>query len=306
MPKNQKTGANELGIQGIASLDKVLDGSGQPGLHELRDLLGELLDGPSVDGSFIGHQNLQRRSMRVFRLRFSIDGSIRTWIVKRLAPEIAQRNELVAKRWLPAVGLNDLGPSLAGSVADRSGAWVWHVYHDLGPHELDPQDASVDAIRTAIEQIARMHTRFARHALLGEVRLHGGDLGVHFVESNMRDAIYALESCQESPLRQELRDRLLRRLYTIRSELPQGTGTEEVGRTRNVASRRPVDHQRVRYAICKRAACSAHRLGPCCCRPLQLRPFDLPPALPARTSPIDPEALHRRSGTRRLAPAYAG
>ena len=205
----------------IEGLDKVLDGSGQPGLHELRDLLGELLDGPSVDGSFIGHQNLQRRSMRVFRLRFSLNGSVRTWIVKRLAPEIAQRNELVAKRWLPAVGLNDLGPSLAGSVAERSGAWVWHVYHDLGPHELDPQDASVDAIRTAIEQIARMHTRFARHALLGEVRLHGGDLGVHFVESNMRDAIYALEACQESPLRQELRDRLLRRLYTIRSELPQ-------------------------------------------------------------------------------------
>ena len=134
----------------IEGLDKVLDGSGQPGLHELRDLLGELLDGPSVDGSFIEHQNLQRRSMRVFRLRFSINGSIRTWIVKRLAPEIAQRNELVAKRWLPAVGLNDLGPSLAGSVADRSGAWVWHVYHDLGSHELDPQDASVDAVRTAI------------------------------------------------------------------------------------------------------------------------------------------------------------
>src|SRR5207245_8852117 len=108
-------------------LHEGLDGSGQPGLHDLRGLLGELLDGPSVDGSFIGHQNLQRRSMRVFRLRFSINGSIRTWIVKRLAPEIAQRNELVAKRWLPAVGLNDLGPPWAGSVAERSGAWVWHV-----------------------------------------------------------------------------------------------------------------------------------------------------------------------------------
>src|SRR5436853_7173652 len=65
-----------------------------------------------------------------------------------------------------------------------------------------------------------MHTRFERHALLGEVRLHGGDLGVHFVESNVRDAIYALEACQASPPRQELRDRLLRRLYTIRSQLP--------------------------------------------------------------------------------------
>src|SRR3989454_1655902 len=205
----------------IEGLDKVLDGSGQPGLHELRDLLGELLDGPSVDGSFIEHQNLQRRSMRVFRLRFSINGSIRTWIVKRLAPEIAQRNELVAKRWLPAVGLNDLGPPVAGSVAEGSGGWVWNVYHDLGPHELDPKGASVDAVRTAIEQIARMHTRFESHALLGEVRLHGGDLGVHFVESNVRDAIYALEACQASPPRRHIRDRLLQRLYAIRSELPQ-------------------------------------------------------------------------------------
>src|SRR2546422_9862964 len=110
----------------IEGLDKVLNGSGQPGLHELRDLLGELLDGPSVDGSFIGHQNLQRRSMRVFRLRFSINGSIRTCIVKRLAPEIAQRNELVANRWLPTVGLNDLGPPFAGSRADRSPGLASH------------------------------------------------------------------------------------------------------------------------------------------------------------------------------------
>src|SRR5256886_17355441 len=117
----------------IEGLDKVLDGTGQPGLHELRDLLGELLDGPSVDGSFIGHQNLQRRSMRVFRLRFSLNGSIRTWIVKRLAPEIAQRNELVAKRWLPAVGMNVLGHLLDGCVAYRRCAMYGHVYYDHGP-----------------------------------------------------------------------------------------------------------------------------------------------------------------------------
>src|SRR5207247_8545544 len=56
---------------------------------------------------------------------------------------------------------------------------------------------------------------------LRAVRLHGGDVGVDCGESNVRDAIYALEACQESPPRQELRDRLLRRLYTLRSELPQ-------------------------------------------------------------------------------------
>ena len=205
----------------IERMDKVLDGSGQPGLRELRDLLQELLDGQSVEGTFIGHQDLQARSMRVFRLSFAINGSTRTWIAKRLRPEIARRNELVAKRWLPAVGLSDLGPPLAGSVADRSGACVWHVYHDLGPHELDSQHPGSDAVRTAIEQIARMHTRFAEHPLLGEVRLHGGDLGMRFVESNVRDAIYALEACKASAPRQHLRDRLLRRLHEIRRELPQ-------------------------------------------------------------------------------------
>src|SRR5919109_1645161 len=204
----------------IEGLDKVLEGSGQPGLHELRSLLGELLGGESTEGRFIDEQNLQRRSMRVFRLRFAVDGGYRTWIVKRLSPDIAHRNELVAKRWLPAVGLGDLGPPLAGSVAGRSGDCVWHVYHDLGPHELSPRDLSNDAIGAVIEQIALMHTRFAGHALLGEIRLHGGDQGMHFVESNVRDAIYALEAWRASPSHEPLRTRLLHRLYTIQSELP--------------------------------------------------------------------------------------
>ena len=205
----------------IEGLDKVLEGSGQPGLQELRSLLGEMLGGQSAEGRFIEEQNLQRRSMRVFRLRFAVNGGNRTWIVKRLSPEIAHRNELVAKRWLPAVGLGDLGPPLAGSVADRSGDCVWHVYHDLGPHELGPRDLNSDAVRAAIEQIAQMHTRFAGHALLGEIRLHGGDLGMHFAESNVRDAIYALEAWQASPPHQQLRSRLLQRLHTIRDELPK-------------------------------------------------------------------------------------
>jgi len=205
----------------IEGLDKILEGTGQPGLQELRGLLGELLGGQSGEGRFIEQQNLQRRSIRVFRLRFAVNGGIRTWIVKRLRPEIAYRNELVAKRWLPAVGLSDFGPSLAGSVADRSGDCVWHVYQDFGPNELKLQDLNTDAVRAAVEQIAQMHTRFAGHPLLGEIRLHGGDLGMHFVESNVRDAIYALEAWEASPPHQQLRNRLLNRLHTIRGELPQ-------------------------------------------------------------------------------------
>ncbi len=73
----------------IEGLDKLLEGRGQPGLPELRDLLQELLGGPSVEGTFLGHSCLKRQSMRVFRLRFSINGGLRSWVVKRLSPVIA-------------------------------------------------------------------------------------------------------------------------------------------------------------------------------------------------------------------------
>ncbi len=205
----------------IEGLDKVLEGSGLPGLPELRGLLQELLGGPSVEGRFLGHSDLKAQSMRIFRLRFSVNGGLRTWVVKRIRPVIARRTELVARRWLPAVDLGDVGPPLAGSVADPSTACVWQVYHDLGPHELDASHPSQGAVRAAIELIAQIHTRFAGHALLGEVRLQGGDLGMHFVKSNVRDAIYALEAFQADPQHQAMRDRLLQRLYTLRHELPQ-------------------------------------------------------------------------------------
>jgi hypothetical protein len=204
----------------INGMGRVLEGSGQPGLHELRGLLEELLGGPAAEGNFLGHSVLQPRSLRVFRVRFEVSGEICTWIIKRMRPAIAQRNELVAKRWLPAVGLADLGPSLAGSVADHTGACVWHVYEDLGAHEMDPLHCSCEGIRAAIEQITKIHTRFASHGLLGEVRLHGGDLGMHFFQSNVQDAIYALEAWQRPSQNPSLRERLLQRLYTLREQLP--------------------------------------------------------------------------------------
>ncbi len=205
----------------IDGLDHLLDGCGQPGLPELRGLLQELLGGPAAEGSFLGHSTLKPQSMRVFRLRFDVNGHPNTFIVKRLSPAIAHRIELAAKRWLPAAGLGGLGPPLAGSVADHGGDCVWHVYHDLGPHELDPGHASPEAVQAAIEQIARMHTRFAGHPLLGEVRLHGGDLGIQFFRANVKDAVYALDAWGAGPSDEALRLRLLQRLDALRRELPQ-------------------------------------------------------------------------------------
>src|SRR5439155_19113994 len=177
----------------IEGLNQVLERYGQPGLSELRGLLQNLLGGHEVEGRLMEEQTLQPRALRVFRLRFGINGKTRQVIVKRLKPEIGRRSELVAHRWLPAVGMSEHGPALLGSVAEPGGNCVWHVYDDLGDCELDTQQVNRQHITAAIELIARLHSRFARHPLLGEVRLHGGDLGIHFYETNVRDAIYALE-----------------------------------------------------------------------------------------------------------------
>src|SRR6266446_1152812 len=213
--------ARSTGARMIEDLDKVLEDTGLRGLTELRGLLEEVLGGESVDGRLTEQQSLQPRSCRVFRLRFAIKGRTQTVVVKRLKPEIARRNELVARRWLPAICMEEAGPPVLGSVAARTGDCVWHVYDDLGEWELDAREPDRERVKAAIDLIARIHTGFAGHALLGEVRLHGGDLGIHFYESNVRDAIYALQAC-ESPVDQEqLRDRLLERLYKLLDELPE-------------------------------------------------------------------------------------
>src|SRR5688572_31844309 len=101
----------------IEGVNRVLAGSGQPGLTELRERLEELLGGREASGRLLEQQTLQPREMRVFRLRFDVNGQERSLIIKRLRPEIARRNELVAKRWLPAIQLGETGPPVRGSAA---------------------------------------------------------------------------------------------------------------------------------------------------------------------------------------------
>jgi phosphotransferase family enzyme len=205
----------------IEGLDKLLERHDQLGLSELRGLLQELLGGCAAQGRLIEQQMLQPRAARVFRLRFVVNGQARAMVLKRLKPEIAHRSQLVDKRWLPAAGMSQHGPAVLGTVTDRGGSCAWQVYDDLGQHELDTRQINRERVRAAVEVIARLHTRFARHALLGEVRLHGGDLGIHFYAGNVRDAIYALEACQPGPQHTALRSLLFKRLYGLRKELPQ-------------------------------------------------------------------------------------
>lgn len=171
------------------------------------------------------HEVLSREQLKnhVYRVVVRKGRQVRSLIVKRLEPERALRNRLVLERWLPAVGLEAVGPELLGAAGEPDGRYIWHVYGDLGNDSLAVGDPDPAHVATAVEVIGRLHLRFAGHALLGECRLWGGDLGIHFFTSSVRDAIYALESLSPPGValgqeHQDLRSRLLERLHGLLEE----------------------------------------------------------------------------------------
>jgi Phosphotransferase enzyme family len=203
-------------------INEVLSNCPQPGLAELRDSLHELLGNGNLASRTIGTEALVRG---VYRLRIETNGATRSLIVKRLEPEIAKRNCLVAKRWLPAIGLGENGPPLLGNAAERNCRCVWQIYEDLGDWGLRESSPKPECVKAVVELVAKMHARFAGHPLLAECRLWGGELGTHFYSTSVRDAIISLERLQSphvelSAQRTALRDRLLSRLHKLLDELP--------------------------------------------------------------------------------------
>lgn len=177
---------------------------------------------------------------RTRRIQLRGADAIHSVIVKRLRPQVAQRNDLVVRRWLPAVGLGKTHPALLGVAAERAGRRVWHVYEDLGDcalsstqwakearfHRADSQESATDIapekIEAAVKLIAEIHIRFAQHPLLGECRLLGGDLGFSFYSSAIKDAIRCLETLlQCSSLAADqmaLVKRLLSQMYDLAAQ----------------------------------------------------------------------------------------
>jgi hypothetical protein len=173
------------------------------GPPELTEAFRELLAGTGEQTGRVSTEKLS--GSRVHRIRVETGPDIRSFIVKRFSSaHVAARNQLVATRWFPAVGLAGAVPALLAVAAERNGRRVWHIYEDLGDctlvrdhgarerariFPLDP-----DRIEPAVALIARIHARFAGHPLLAECRLYGGDFGSHFFVSAVTDAIRALDA----------------------------------------------------------------------------------------------------------------
>jgi hypothetical protein len=190
----------------------------EPGASELAGLLDELVAGDEL-------QRLHRLKAGVYRLSFGRKNGRRSFVAKRLQPDRAERNRLVAERWLPAVGLDRHGPSLAGAVASPGARCIWHVYEDLGRHTLEDR-TDPRRVRAATLLLARLHSAFVGHPLLAECRLWGEDHGTAFYRSSVCDALIALEALPSSDLDCEqahLRDRLLLRLYDLREKTADRT-----------------------------------------------------------------------------------
>jgi hypothetical protein len=138
----------------------------------------------------------QRQKIKsdVYRVFLLTGREMPSFIAKRLDPVRGHRNQLVVKRWLPAIGMGDSVPALLYQLPSADGNEIWHAYADLGDSCLEPADPEPAALEAATRLIAELHTRFARHPLLAECRLHGLDLGINFFSSNLRDAVRALRS----------------------------------------------------------------------------------------------------------------
>jgi Phosphotransferase enzyme family len=188
-------------------------------LHALEGLVRETLGLPPSAAV-----REERVNSRVYRLRCdAVNGTVHSFVAKRLDLEIARRNELVVRRWLPAVGLAELAPPLVGVAAGRDAASVWHLYEDLGDGGLDAVQPDDGLVKVAVTAIARIHSRFAAHALIPECRLWGGDLGAPFYVASVRDAMTSLEAMRArrpdfGGERSPVCDRLLARLADLRDD----------------------------------------------------------------------------------------
>jgi len=245
-PEVVRSGAAGVGSAGLEAC--VAAGSGSAGLEarvaagdaaratrddvapELASALADLVNGGDQAAGFSIDQ---LKGSRVHRVHVGTGAASRSFIVKRFSrAHVAQRNQMVAKHWLPAAGLGDTAPGLLRVVAQQDGRRIWHVYEDLGDCVLVADNGAVrdrgrvfmpdpERIEPAVALIARIHARFARHPLLAECRLYGDDFGPHFFASAVDDAVRCLEALlalKPAAVWTDLLNRLLARMQVLGRE----------------------------------------------------------------------------------------
>jgi Phosphotransferase enzyme family len=163
---------------------------------EVVELAGDVLGGTSESLPLVAHERLKKS---VHRLRFDVSAGPSSVVAKRLSLRRARANELVAKRWLPAAGLEGGCPDLRGVFPEPSGSAVWHVYEDIVGSGLNCGLPDPARVRPMVELIAGLHTRFVGHALLPECREHGEGLGIGFFTSHVARSVRFLRSLRSGP-----------------------------------------------------------------------------------------------------------
>ena len=168
---------------------------------------------------------LWKLKTNVYRVELTADAAVHSVVLKSCNPALARRNTLVARRWLPAIGLPDAGARLLGTAGDRRGERTWLIFEDLGEGTLQATMGDAGRVEAVVDLVAALHARSARHAVLPECRHHGADLGGAYFTANVLDAIRGLEQLRPrrvslSPEQADIRDRVLVRLRVLANEFP--------------------------------------------------------------------------------------
>ena len=193
------------------SEQRLRTGNGSPP-REVVERARHVVAGPGGNAGLLADEALKAW---VHRLHFQTDAGPVSVVAKRLDARVARANELLARRWLPAVGLERARPGLNGIIHERSGAKVWHIYEDIAGSALDGgrDPARVGAV---VELIADIHSQLAGHPLLPQCREGGEELGIAFFDEHVRQSIDALRRVAREQA--ELRDRLLHRMERLSRE----------------------------------------------------------------------------------------
>ena len=159
----------------------------------------------------------------VYRVRHNETG--RTVIAKKLALRRAQTEQQALRRWLPFLGIQDIGCTLLAVTPDPSGSAIWHLYEDYGDWRLDAPHVGEQEYRTAAFSLGRLHREAANRSILAEVRLDGRDLSSSFYRTSVEDALRGIAELRcalpgNSP-RTAVLDVLTQRMLKMQLEFPE-------------------------------------------------------------------------------------